>query len=154
MKEELRKTNPTLNSRTPKRKKAKGARRPTWPRSWPTVSRTAAEKRDAFALLSSQAFANPTEDALPTKYEAQQRQLEGSMALINAQFSKLLRFYALRHARDAFEPTEQLSKATLTQLNFEGLTIECVRTTPPLFDACAPSAAPPLPTRLFTLGSC
>uniref|UniRef100_A0A7S0P4H7 Uncharacterized protein n=1 Tax=Calcidiscus leptoporus TaxID=127549 RepID=A0A7S0P4H7_9EUKA len=44
---------------------------------------------------------------------------------MNAQFGTLLKFYALRHARDAFAPTEELERATLTQLNFEGLSLEC-----------------------------
>ena len=93
---------------------------------WPTFPcpQCAADMRTAFAQLSMRAFdAHQTE--LPPVYADQQRQLDAEMALMNRQFGKLLKFYALRHLRDAFAPTEQLEKATLTQLNFEGLSLEC-----------------------------
>ena len=93
---------------------------------WPTFPcpQCAADMRTAFAQLSMRAFdAHQTE--LPPIYADQQRQLDAEMALMNRQFGKLLKFYALRHLRDAFAPTEQLEKATLTQLNFEGLSLEC-----------------------------
>ena len=41
------------------------------------------------------------------------------MSLMNAQFGKLLRFYALKHAREALAPTEQVEQAKLTQLTFD-----------------------------------
>jgi len=93
---------------------------------WPTFPcpQCAADMRTAFAQLSMRAFdAHQTE--LPPVYADQQRQLDAEMALMNRQFGKLLKFYALRHLRDAFAPTEQLEKATLSQLNFEGLSLEC-----------------------------
>ena len=93
---------------------------------WPsTPPRTAEEMRVAFAELSSSAFADPaSEDALPQVYAAQQKQLDGMMAFMNAQFGKLLKFYALRQAREAFSPTEECERARLTQLNFDGLSLE------------------------------
>ena len=96
---------------------------------WPATSpcpRTAAEMRQAFAELSLRAFADESAcGSLPPVYEAQQRQLDSAMALMNAQFGRLLKYYALRLAREAFAPSEQLERATLTQLNFEGLSLAC-----------------------------
>ena len=37
---------------------------------------------------------------------------------------RLLKFYALRQASEALAPTEEVEKARLTQLTFEGLTLE------------------------------
>ena len=95
---------------------------------WPTTSAcplTAAEMRQGFAELSLRAFADHASDMLPPVYEAQQRQLAELQRGMNAQFGKLVKFYALRHAAEAFEPTEHLEKATLTQLTYEGLSLEC-----------------------------
>ena len=91
---------------------------------WPSARpRTVAEMRQAFDSLSRRASAEP--DELAAVYAAQQRQLDGMMAFLNAEHRKLLRYCALRHARGAFEPMEQLESARLTQLNFEGLSLAC-----------------------------
>jgi len=84
------------------------------------------EMRMAFTELSRRAYAAALdrEDALPPEYQMQQMECNGLMALMNAEFGKLLRFYALKHAREALSPTEQVEQATLTQLNFEGLSLE------------------------------
>jgi hypothetical protein len=41
-----------------------------------------------------------------------------------SRWRRLLKYYALRHAREALSPTEEVDKARLTQLTFEGLTLE------------------------------
>mmetsp|Transcript_31206 Transcript_31206/g.104248 ORF Transcript_31206/g.104248 Transcript_31206/m.104248 type:complete len:359 (+) Transcript_31206:509-1585(+) len=83
------------------------------------------EMQSAFAAVARRAYAGGGRDnALPPEYEAQQAELQGLMALMNADFGKLLRFYALKYATDALAPTEQVEQATMTQLNFEGLSLE------------------------------
>ena len=44
--------------------------------------------------------------------------------VVLGELSHLLKYYALRHGREAFSPTEQLETAKLTQLTFEGLSLE------------------------------
>ena len=46
------------------------------------------------------------------------------MRYLNGELSHLLKYYALRHGREAFSPTEQLETARLTQLTFEGISLE------------------------------
>ena len=38
--------------------------------------------------------------------------------------SRLLKFYALRHLREELSPTEEVDKARMTQVTFEGITLE------------------------------
>ena len=95
-----------------------------WPQSM--VTGDLAEMRRAFTELSRRAYAVALEDAaaLPPEYQAQQSELDGLMSLMNAEFGKLLRFYALKHAREALTPTEQVEHAAMTQLTYEGLSLE------------------------------
>ena len=97
-----------------------------WPMSMPT--RRLPEMRGAFTELSRRAYAATLDDAdaLPPEYQVQQEACNGLMSLMNGKFGKLLRFYALKHAREALSPTEQVEKAKLTQLTFEGLSLELV----------------------------
>jgi len=80
--------------------------------------------RKAFTEVSRKAYAAIYDDAIPPEYEAQQQELNGMMRYLNGELSHLLKYYALRHGREAFSPTEQLEKAKLTQLTFEGLSLE------------------------------
>ena len=97
-----------------------------WPMNMP--SRRLPEMRSAFTELSRRAYAAVLDDAdaMPPEYQKQQQECSGLMSLMNSKFGKLLRFYALKHAREALSPTEQVEKAKLTQLTFEGLTLELV----------------------------
>ena len=63
-------------------------------------------------------------DAMPPEYHAQQQQLRGLMSLMNAEFGRLLKFYALTQGSDALSPYEEVEKASMTQLTFEGFTLE------------------------------
>ena len=96
------------------------------PVRWPgdVCPHTTDEMRTAFAALAAQLYTATEDEGMPAVYEAQQAQLNGAMQLMNSQFAKLLKYYALRHARDAFSPSEELLQATLTQLTFEGLCLE------------------------------
>ena len=80
--------------------------------------------RKAFTEVSRKAYAAIYDDAIPPEYEAQQAELNGMMRYLNGEQGELLKYYALRHGRSAFSPTEQLEKARLTQLNYEGLSLE------------------------------
>ncbi|KAL3909452.1 MAG: hypothetical protein SGPRY_009422 [Prymnesium sp.] len=77
----------------------------------------------AFKLMSTRLYGGSGDEVLLPRYEAQQEQLNGAMGLMNTNFHKLLKYYALRHAKDAFSPTEEVEAARLTQLTFEGLTL-------------------------------
>ena len=75
----------------------------------------------AFTEISRRAYAAALgeDQLLPPEYQRQQDELNGLMSLVNADFGKLLRFYALKHAREALSPTEQVEQAKLTQLTYE-----------------------------------
>lgn len=86
---------------------------------------TAGKLRDAFDRVRSRALASRgDDDAIPAKYEQQQEQLLGLMRLLNRDFDSSLRYFALRHAKSAFMPTEELEGALMTHLNLEGFTLE------------------------------
>ena len=80
--------------------------------------------RKAFTEVSRKAYAAIYDDAIPPEYEAQQAALNGMMRYLNGEQGGLLKYYALRHGRAAFSPTEQLERARLTQLTYEGLSLE------------------------------
>ena len=80
--------------------------------------------RKAFTEVSRKAYAAIYDDAIPPEYEAQQAELNGMMRYLNGEQGELLKYYALRHGRAAFSPTEQLKRARLTQLTYEGLSLE------------------------------
>jgi hypothetical protein len=83
------------------------------------------EMRKAFTEISRRAYSAVTgSDAIPPEYAAQQQELNAMMSLMNTEFGRLLKFYALRHAHDALSDTEELERARLTQLTFNGLTLE------------------------------
>ena len=46
------------------------------------------------------------------------------MTLMNSEFSRLLKFYALKYAGDAIGPTEELESVRLTQLTYVELCLE------------------------------
>ena len=93
---------------------------------WPSMPnmpiRRLPEMRTAFTEISRRAYAAALADELPSEYQQQQTELNGLMSLMNAQFGKLLRFYALKHA--CLSQTEQVEQATLTQLTFEGISLD------------------------------
>ena len=97
------------------------------PIPWPAkVSLSALpDMRQAFTEISRKAYAFIHDEAIPPEYEAQQDALNGLMRLMNSEFSYALKYYALRsELREAFSPTEQLQTARMTQLTYEGLSIE------------------------------
>ena len=95
------------------------------PVQWPegVCPRKADELQRAFETLAMRLYSSE-DDSMPFIYESQQRQLNGVMALLNAQHGSLLKYYAVRHAREAFAPTEEVLSARMTQLTFEGLSLE------------------------------
>jgi len=98
-----------------------------WPAGMPIAQLPTMRK--AFSELSRRAYAAALEDAnmpvcLPPKYMAQQQELNSLMLLMNTEFGRLLKFYAIKHASEALSPTEQVERATVTQLTFEGLSLE------------------------------
>ena len=93
--------------------------------SWTHHCTTGQEVRAAFAELSAKAFAGAgAEDELPERYVMQQALLDGMMAMVNAEYGSLLKYYTLRLAREALSPTAELDGVVLTQLTFEGLTLQ------------------------------
>lgn len=97
------------------------------PIGWPsgTPISQLPQMRAAYAEIVRVAYQAVTRgSALPPAYGAQQQELDGLMSLMNAQFGKLLKYYALRHASQALSPLEQVERAHLTQLTFEGLLLE------------------------------
>ena len=83
------------------------------------------EMRAAFSEISRRAYAATTDsDSLPPEYIQQQRELDALMTLMNSEFSRLLKFYALKYAGDAIGPTEELESVRLTQLTYVGLCLE------------------------------
>jgi hypothetical protein len=97
-----------------------------WPPNTPIHGLRLSEMRVAFEEISRRAYAAAFDDesALPPEYKMQQSACNALMSLMNAEFGKLLRFYALKHAREALSQTEQVEQAKLTQLTFEGLSLE------------------------------
>ena len=99
-----------------------------WPSNAP--ARRLPEMLSAFVELSRCAYARPALDefATPPEYQAQQKELDELMSLMNGQFGKLLRFYALKHSRLEpsrwLSPTETVEQCRLTQLTYEGLSLE------------------------------
>ena len=92
-----------------------------WPPNMPVGQLP--DMRKAFAEISRHAYAAAL-DELPPEYQQQQSELNPLMSFMNGEFQKLLRFYALKHAREALSPTEQVDAAKMTQLTFEGLSLE------------------------------
>jgi hypothetical protein len=83
-----------------------------------------AEMRAAFNDLVRKAYSSVGIEDIPPEYQMQQQELDSLMSLMNAEFGRLLKFYALSQASEALSPTEEVEKARLTQLTFEGLTLE------------------------------
>ena len=81
--------------------------------------------RQAFDLMVRKAYeAAASFDEIPYEYQMQQQELQQMMTLMNSEFGRLLKFYCRVHAGEALSPTEEVEKARLTQLTFEGLTLE------------------------------
>ena len=97
-----------------------------WPPNMPMHGRQLPAMRTAFTEISRRAYAATFDNdgALPPEYQMQQMACNPLMSLMNAEFGKLLRFYALKHAREALSQTEQVEQAKLMQLTFEGLSLE------------------------------
>merc|ERR1712050_232782 len=86
------------------------------PIPWPPnmLIRRLQEMRVAFTEISRRAYAaalNLNGGMLSPEYQMQQNELNELMSLMNSEFGKLLRFYALKHAREALSPTEQVEHA-------------------------------------------
>jgi len=92
------------------------------------------EMRRAFNEIVIKAYAAVHSAAIPTRYHLQQQQLNSLMSLMNAEFAKLLKLYALSHAKEAFSVGEELEGAKLIQLTFEGLSLELTTSDPKSFD--------------------
>ena len=105
-----------------------------WPPDMPVG--TLDEMRWAFAEISRRAYA-ATVDTLSPEYQKQQAECAPLMGLMNQNFGKLLRFYALKHAREALSPTEQVEHAKMSQLTFEGLSLELTTLDIAALDAAA-----------------
>lgn len=113
------------------------------------------EMRAAFTEITRRAYAAAVDaDTIPPEYLQQQRELDALMTLMNSEFARLLKFYALKHAGtrivyfamskftivrlmtltmhpdigrvagNVMGPTEELEAAKLTQLTFEGFSLE------------------------------
>ena len=81
------------------------------------------EMRAAFTALVRRAYAAASDaDALPPEYASQQQELSGLMRVMNGEFGRLMKFYAMRQV--ALSPTESVDRAVLTQLTYAGLTLE------------------------------
>jgi len=92
-----------------------------WPSGMCPV--TVEQLRAAFSALAA-SLSSVDEGMMPVVYERQQQLLDGAMAYMNSQHTKLLKYYAYRHARDAFSASEELLSAKMIQLTFEGLSLE------------------------------
>jgi len=84
------------------------------------------DMRRAFSEISRRAYAAALNDAnaMPPEYMAQQMELNGLMSLMNSEFERHLRYYALKYAAEALAPTETVEMARLTQITFQGLSLE------------------------------
>lgn len=81
--------------------------------------------RKAFSEIARRAYDDETEqDVMRPEYVHQQQELNSLMLLMNSAYSGLLKYYALVHAPESIGDTEELEKARLTQLTFEGLSLE------------------------------
>jgi hypothetical protein len=105
----------------------------TVPVAWPSerAAATASEMAEAFAALAFSAKPRSATDAYDNAprrsvFEAQGERLSGLRNMINTRFEPHLRMLVLTHARDAISPTEELEKAQMTQMCFEGFTVQLV----------------------------
>jgi len=95
----------------------------SWPANMPLSK--LGEMRAAYNEIVRKAYcAVANSDTIPPMYVAQQEELNRLMSLMNSEFSRMVKFYALRHASEAIAPMEEVERARLTQLTFEGLTLE------------------------------
>jgi len=94
-----------------------------WPKGMP-ISKLP-EMRKAFTALSRKAnFAVGGKDEFSSEYEEQQSKVDHIMTLVNEEFSPELKWYAFTSLEDAMDSVIQVDAARLTQLNYEGFTIE------------------------------
>ena len=96
------------------------------PIQFETPIQTPDELEAAFRALADKADdarreADP--DALPRKAEEQCVQLQGLLALLNRDFESHLRYFALVYAKECIAE-EELERANLVVLTYEGLTLE------------------------------
>ena len=96
------------------------------PIQFETPIQTPDELEAAFRALADKADdarreADP--DALPRKAEEQCAQLQGLLALLNRDFESHLRYFALVYAKECLRE-EELERANLVVLTYEGLTLE------------------------------
>ena len=96
------------------------------PIQFETPIQTPDELEAAFRALADKADdarreADP--DALPRKAEEQCVQLQGLLALLNRDFESHLRYFALVYAKECLRE-EELERANLVVLTYEGLTLE------------------------------
>lgn len=106
------------------------------PVAWPAerAHATASEMAEAFAALANAARPRSAVlddyDNAPKRelFAAQGERLRGLRDMLNSRFEPHLRLLALTHARDALAPTEELEKAQMSQVCFEGFTLQLVAT--------------------------
>jgi len=105
----------------------------TVPVAWPNdrVHASAHEMAEAFATLAKAAKPTSAADAYDNApkrelFEEQDRRLRGLRDMLNSRFEPHLRLMALTHAREVISSTEELEKAEMTQICFEGFTLQLV----------------------------
>ena len=124
------------------------------PIQFETPIQTPDELEAAFRALADKADdarreADP--DALPRKAEEQCVQLQGLLALLNRDFESHLRYFALVYAKECIAE-EELERANLVVLTYEGLTLELlsrdlVTQSRRLSEVSISSKSAPTPTR-------
>lgn len=83
------------------------------------------EMRKAFTALSRKAFfAVGGENVVGSEFESQQAELYSLMSLINSEFVDFLKYYVFHKMDDVLENITDIARVQLTQLNYEGFTVE------------------------------
>lgn len=105
----------------------------TVPVAWPSerAAATASEMAEAFAALARSAKPRSATDAYDNAprrsvFEAQGVRLSGLRNMLNARFEPHLRMLVLTHARDVISPNDELEQALMTQMCYEGFTVQLV----------------------------
>jgi hypothetical protein len=105
----------------------------TVPVAWPSerAAATASEMAEAFAALAKSTkprSATEAYDNAPRRsvFEEQGVKLSALRSMINTRFEPHLRMLMLTHAREVISPTEELEHAQMTQMCFEGFTVQLV----------------------------
>mmetsp|Transcript_146505 Transcript_146505/g.255564 ORF Transcript_146505/g.255564 Transcript_146505/m.255564 type:complete len:352 (+) Transcript_146505:53-1108(+) len=83
------------------------------------------DMRKAFTALSRKAyFAVGGNEDIPSEYVDQQGLVYSIMTLINSEFPIFLKYYVVKHMQDALGDVSDIGDIRMTQLNYEGFTVE------------------------------